>query len=121
METWAIFVLALVALSNLSVAVVGYLGANGSLRRNNIAGIRTDLTVANDKAWYVANSAGGPAITIGAVAGLLAMILPIAVIGLSDIGVIVAAILAVALMLVGVIIGSVQGHRAARIVLSTRA
>lgn len=121
MEIWAIFVLALVALSNLSVAVVGYLGANGSLRRNKLVGIRTDLTLANDKAWYVAHSAGGPSITIGAVAGLLAMILPIAVIGLSEIGVIVAAILAVALLLVGLAIGGTQGHRAARIALSTRA
>ena len=40
MEIWAIFVLALVALSNVSVAVVGYLGANGSLRRNKLVGIR---------------------------------------------------------------------------------
>lgn len=121
MEIWSIVVLALVALVNLSVAVVGYLGANGSLRRNRLVGIRTDLTMANDKAWYVAQSAGGPAMTIGAVAGLLVMILPIAVIGLTEIGAIVAAILAVALMLVGLAIGGVAGHRAARIALSTRA
>ncbi|MFI6599628.1 SdpI family protein [Nonomuraea sp. NPDC050536] len=98
-------------LGGLALGVVGYLGLAGRLPRNNVAGVRTAATMRSDTAFRVANKvAGVPALAgggVGLAGAVTAWLLP------TDEGVFLAVIVAVAGMLALTVTGAVMGVRAA--------
>ncbi|WP_052460940.1 SdpI family protein [Microbacterium gorillae] len=98
--------------------------AAGTLPRNQLAGIRTPLTLSSDEAWYPAQAAAAPATRtaalgglIGSVAALVASVI-VLVLGAEGIvpGLLCAGLLlaATAWLLVFVLIGAAAVLRAAR-------
>ena len=95
-------------------------GAEGTLKRNPIAGVRTSLTLSSDEAWYSAQRAAAPRTRI---AGLGAVIGGAATAGLGLLGLsldttmVACAILALmssVWLIAWVIAGGAAGERAAR-------
>jgi uncharacterized membrane protein len=92
------------------VITIGVLGWLGRLPRNRLAGVRTPTTLRSDSTFRVGNRAAGPATTLAGVlaiaSGVTALLLPA-----DDVAscVFVGAIL----LMVLVLIGAVQGVRAA--------
>lgn len=71
-NAYAAFILGLLLVgSGLVLLWVGWLGGQGRLTRQNIAGIRTRATLASDEAWNAAHRAGAPWLLAGGVAALL--------------------------------------------------
>lgn len=114
MNALTVVVLVVVGIVDVAVAAIGYLSANGSLRRNRIVGIRTRATLASDKAWSVGHAAGGPAMAIGGIVALVLLVFPLAILGTGEVGVVVAVLLSCAALLVGAVVGGALGDGAAR-------
>lgn len=125
MATWGVIGLLLVV-SGWLVIVVAERAADGRLRRNAWAGVRTRTTRSSDEAWSAAHraaepltKAGGAIMIVSApVAALLGLTLgrnPDAAMGVWAAGLIAGTMVAVAL----VIAGAVKGQRAAREVAGT--
>jgi uncharacterized membrane protein len=108
---------AVLALGGISVAVLGWLGLQGRLRRNAFAGIRTPYTMRSEENWYVTHRHGAPPLIFGGVAvaaGALAF-LPFALAGVvSDELAAAAAIALAAVLLVSVLGAWLTGTRRAR-------
>lgn len=123
-----VVVIALVLIGSGALAVgIAARGADGRLKRNGLAGIRTRATMASDEAWLAAQVAGERSTRIGgwtmAAAGLVAPLGAAVWWTVADDGpggfLLVWGVLILALTLVAVIpfvMGVVQGQRAAKAV-----
>ncbi|WP_333618271.1 SdpI family protein [Dietzia sp.] len=114
MDAIALIPIVLLGLVDVGMVVLGYRAASGALRRNRLVGIRTRATLASDKAWAVGHSAGGPAMAFGGVLALVLLVLPLAVLGVDQVGVLVSVVLSCVALLVSCIVASVLGDQAAR-------
>ena len=78
---WIGFLVVLFA--SMAVIVVGWLGWQKRLKRNNFAGIRTPYTMANDEQWEAVHHFGAPYMILGGVAAFSAALamFPFAVAG----------------------------------------
>lgn len=107
-------VVLLVVYVGLAVVVVGC--ANGRIGVNPVAGIRTSTMMANEQTWLAGHRAARTPTIIGCVAAVICLA-PV-FFGGSESEHTVLVVLSVALLMVGVIVGSVVGSRAAREVLA---
>ena len=100
-----------VIVAGLLVTLLGWLGKIGKLPRNHFAGIRLPSTMRSDRAWAAAHRAGGN-MTMLASLFMVAMGIRIAMVGEEQIE--QEAWWFAGPMLVLLVIGAVQGHRAAK-------
>lgn len=94
---------------------VGRRGADGSLERNHVAGVRTSATLASDEAWDAAHRAASPMTRMTGDASVLATVGAAAVLiaGASPRVVLLLVLVICLLLLGGVVVAAVTGHRAA--------
>lgn len=85
--------------------------ANGSLPRNDLAGVRTRVTMSSDEAWRVGHRA---ALRPTVVAGILTVLWSLASIGLAPLRNPVSVLVAAAVLLVGALLSTPVAHRAVR-------
>ncbi|MGH1488443.1 MAG: SdpI family protein [Acidimicrobiales bacterium] len=113
--------------AGIAVIVVSKRAADGRLKKNRLAGIRTKATLSSDEAWDAAHRAGlGPSI-VGGWISIATGIVPVligAVLALFDLATAeqymlvwtVLYVIGVAGLLVAVVLGAVNGNRAAKAV-----
>ncbi|MFJ6654101.1 SdpI family protein [Microbacterium sp. NPDC091313] len=104
-------------LAGIALIVLARRSRDGRVPRNQLAGVRTGLTLSSDTAWYPAQRAAAPATEVGAWGSVAGGVL-VVVIGMLPIAsnaITTAIVLAAAVwMLAWVIAGAARGQRAAR-------
>jgi uncharacterized membrane protein len=105
----------IMALAGAAVLYVAELGAQGRLKRNYWAGLRTPSTLKSDEAWRAAHIAAAPGLRWAGRAALLGGIVGIAV-AFMDNPAVFATVLCLGAggLLAGVAVSTVAGLKAAR-------
>ena len=65
---WIAFIA--MAFGGIALVTVGWLGWQGRLKRQGVAGIRTPYSMASDERWYAVHKHGAPAMIFGGVAAV---------------------------------------------------
>lgn len=119
-ETDAVALIAtglLVVAAGLLIVVLARRAAQGRIRRNPIAGIRTAATMASDEAWLAAHQAGEALTALGGwiFVATGAVTMAGARLGALDAGWWAAVLIGGMLLALGAVVaGGIRGHRAAR-------
>lgn len=118
-----IIALLVMTLAGLLLVTVGWLGVQGKLPRNHIAGIRTPFTMRSEENWYATHRHGGPIMVFAGVAVVAAglALLPFAAAGAVGDAFVAATALAMAGVTLVAVLGSwLLGTRRARAELGSR-
>lgn len=105
------FALALVIGGAVLVTWLTWRAANGSLARNDLAGVRTRVTMSSDEAWRIGHRA---ALRPTVIAGILTVLWSLASIGLAPLRNPVSVLVATAVLLGGALLSIPVAHRAVR-------
>jgi uncharacterized membrane protein len=106
-----VFALALVIGGAVLVTWLTWKAANGSLPRNDLAGVRTRVTMSSDEAWRTGHRA---ALCPTVVAGILTVLWSLASIGFAPLRNPVSVLVATAVLLGGALLSIPVAHRAVR-------
>lgn len=93
----------------LLTAVLTELASRGRLRRNRIAGIRTNATMRSDASWSASHRAAAKTVWIGFVASTVAAVVALVTEGTASL---VAAVVVAAIFLATSVVSLVQANRA---------
>ncbi|MBE7517798.1 MAG: SdpI family protein [Thermoflexaceae bacterium] len=118
-----IVALLVMTLAGVIVVTLGWLGLQGKLPRNHVAGIRTPYTMRSDETWYATHRHGGPILIFAGVAAVSAglALVPFAAAGAVSDSLTAATALAMAAVLLMAALGSwLIGTRRARAELEAR-
>lgn len=118
-----IIALLVMTLAGAVLVTIGWLGLQGKLPRNHVAGIRTPFTMSSNENWVATHRHGGPVMLFAGVAILSAglALLPFAAAGAVSDGFIAATSLAMAGVVLASAVGSwLIGTRRARAELGSR-
>lgn len=113
---WPLSVIVAVSLliGGLVVVSIGRRSTTGELKRNQWSGIRTSATMASDEAWAVGQRAGAPMTIAGG--WVMAATGPLLLLWRSLLGLLVLTTIGSVGGLALVVLGAIQGHRAAKVV-----
>jgi hypothetical protein len=113
----ALFVAVVLLLAGVALIVLARRSRDGRIPRNQLAGVRTGLTLSSDTAWYPAQRASAKATEIGAWGSVVGAVLVVvaAILPISSNAATAAITLTAAVWMLGwVIVGAARGQRAAR-------
>ncbi|WP_404562054.1 SdpI family protein [Curtobacterium sp. AB7] len=106
-----VFALALEIGAAILVIWLTWRAANGTLPRNDLAGVRTRITMSSDDAWRIGHRA---ALRPTLIAGILTVLWSLASIGLAPLRNPVSVLVAAAVLLGGTLLSIPMAHRAVR-------
>lgn len=113
----ALSVAVVLLLAGVALIVLARRSRDGRVPRNQLAGVRTGLTLSSDTAWYAAQRAAAPATEVGAWGSIVGgvLVLAVGILPMTLPVVTPAIVLATAAWLLGWVIGgAARGQRAAR-------
>ena len=106
----SVILLLVLLVGAVALGTVAFLGLGGRLKRNSVAGVRTEASMRSDETFAVANKVAGPTTAAAAVLLLIGAVATMAPGGVFGV---VAAVLATVAALVTAAYGGAMGTRAA--------